>query len=123
MSDFEMKLMDIDSEHLGIPDTAYKAIVQIPSAEFQRICRDLSVLGETCVISATKGGVKFSVSGDEGVGNICLRESKDVDGDGDVSLSIDIEEPIELSFALRYLTFFTKASRPSSNLIKCLYEP
>ncbi len=47
ISDFEMKLMDIDSEHLGIPDTDYNAQVKMPSAEFQRICRDLSTLGDT----------------------------------------------------------------------------
>merc|ERR1712137_122497 len=39
ISDFEMKLMDIDSEHLGIPDTDYQAVVKMSSAEFQRICR------------------------------------------------------------------------------------
>ena len=26
IADFEMKLMDIDSEHLGIPDSEYQAI-------------------------------------------------------------------------------------------------
>ena len=29
ISDFEIKLMDIDSEHLGIPDTEYKASVKM----------------------------------------------------------------------------------------------
>ena len=47
ISDFELKLMDIDSEHLGIPDTEYAATVKMPSAEFQRICRDLSSIGDT----------------------------------------------------------------------------
>lgn len=47
ISDFEMKLMDIDSEHLGIPETAYEAIVRMPSAEFARICKDLSTIGDT----------------------------------------------------------------------------
>merc|ERR1712151_38800 len=69
------KLMDIDSEHLGIPDTEYKAVISMPAGEFQRICRDLSVLGDTCVISASKEGIKFSVSGDLGTGNITLRET------------------------------------------------
>ncbi len=45
--EFELKLMDIDSEHLGIPDTAYDAVVTLPSAEFQRICRDISVMSES----------------------------------------------------------------------------
>ncbi len=47
MSEFEIKLMDIDSEHLGIPDTEYDATVKMSSSEFQRICRDLSILGES----------------------------------------------------------------------------
>ncbi|RYQ95462.1 hypothetical protein Ahy_B08g090763 [Arachis hypogaea] len=38
ISDFEMKLMDIDSEHLGIPEAEYHAIVRMPSTEFARIC-------------------------------------------------------------------------------------
>ena len=47
ISDFEMKLMDIDSEHLGIPETEYQAIVRMPSSEFARICKDLSSIGDT----------------------------------------------------------------------------
>jgi hypothetical protein len=42
-----MKLMDIDSEHLGIPEAEYHAIVKMPSAEFARICKDLASIGDT----------------------------------------------------------------------------
>lgn len=48
ISDFEFKLMDIESEHLGIPDTEYKCNVRLPAAEFQRIIRDIGVFGDTC---------------------------------------------------------------------------
>lgn len=47
ISEFELKLMDIDAEHLGIPKTEYSATIKMPAAEFQRICRDLSVIGDT----------------------------------------------------------------------------
>lgn len=47
IADFEMKLMDIDSEHLGIPEAEYHAIVRMPSAEFARICKDLASIGDT----------------------------------------------------------------------------
>lgn len=47
IADFEMKLMDIQSEHLGIPEAEYQAIVKMPSQEFARICRDLSTIGDT----------------------------------------------------------------------------
>ncbi len=46
-SEYDIKLMDIDQEHLGIPDTEYAATVSLPSAEFQRICRDLNQLSES----------------------------------------------------------------------------
>jgi hypothetical protein len=42
-----MKLMDIDSVHLGIPEAEYHAIVRMPSSEFARICKDLSGIGDT----------------------------------------------------------------------------
>ena len=47
VSEFELKLMDIDSEHLGIPDTDYCATVTMPASEYARICRDLSSIGDT----------------------------------------------------------------------------
>ena len=47
LSEYDIKLMDIDQEHLGIPDTEYAATVEMPSSEFQRICRDLNALSES----------------------------------------------------------------------------
>lgn len=46
-SEYQMKLMDIDSEHLGIPDTDHQAVIKLPSGEFQRICRDLATMGDS----------------------------------------------------------------------------
>ena len=52
LQEYEIKLMDIDQEHLGIPETDYAATVSMSATEFQRICRDLSALSEsgTCWI-------------------------------------------------------------------------
>lgn len=108
IADFELKLMDIDSEPLGIPDTEYQCVIRMPSGEFQRIIRDLQVLGDTCVISCTKEGVRFQVSGDLGLGNVLLRTTSGEKKEEEVD--IQMEEPVELTFALRYLNFFTKAT-------------
>ena len=110
----ELKLMEIDAEQLGIPDTPYKCNIKMPSDEFQRIIRDLQVIGDTCTISCTKEGVRFSVSGAIGTGNILIR-SKASDKD-DEQVVIDMEEPVELNFALRYLNFFTKATALSASV-------
>ena len=58
-----MKLMNLDAEHLGIPETDYAAVIKMPSAEFQRVIRDLSQFGDSLMISVTKEGVKFSAAG------------------------------------------------------------
>merc|ERR1711907_554836 len=115
-----LKLMDIDSEHLGIPDTDYKAQIKMPSAEFQRICRDLTVLGDTVTIAVTKEGVKFSVQGELGNGNMTLRPNNSVDAKEEEGVSIEMEEPVSLNFALRYLNFFAKASPLSPTVILSL---
>jgi proliferating cell nuclear antigen len=105
----ELKLMEIDQEQLGIPDTQYKCTIKMPSMEFQRIVRDLQVLGDTCIISCSKEGVKFSVSGDMGTGNVLIKANPEAEKE-DEQVIIDMEEPVELTFALRYLNFFTKAT-------------
>jgi proliferating cell nuclear antigen len=117
ISDFELKLMDIDSEHLGIPDTDYKAQIQMPASDFQRICRDLAILGDTVTIAVGKSGVKFSVTGELGSGNMTLKENTSVDTKEEDRVTIEMEEPVALNFALRYLNFFTKATPLSGSVI------
>lgn len=47
LSEYDLKLMDIDQDHLGIPDTDYDATITMPSTEFKRICTDLMALSES----------------------------------------------------------------------------
>jgi len=108
IADFELKLMDIDAEPLGIPDTEYKCTIRMPSGEFQKIIRDMQVLGDTCIISCTKEGVRFTVNGDLGTGNVLIRSNASEKEEDQVL--VEMEEPVELTFALRYLNFFTKAT-------------
>jgi len=109
VADYEMKLMNLDQEHLGIPETDYAAVIKMPSSEFQRVIKDLSQFGESVVISCTKEGVKFSATGDIGTGNIKLAQTASVDKE-DEAITIDMQEPVSLTFACRYLNMFTKAS-------------
>jgi len=109
VSEYELKLMDVDGEHLGIPDTNYPCVIKMPSGELQRICRDLAAIGESVRISCTKEGVKFTTSGDLGTGNIVLRQGANVDTEKE-SVVIEMQDSVELTFALRYLTLFSKAA-------------
>merc|ERR1712142_435940 len=112
VSDYEMKLMNLDQEHLGIPETDYSCVIKMPSGEFARVCRDLSQFGESIVIACTKEGVKFSAAGDIGTANIKLAQTSSVDKEEE-AVVVDMQEPVTLTFACRYLNMFTKASPPS----------
>ncbi|XP_073981534.1 proliferating cell nuclear antigen [Rhodnius prolixus] len=109
VSDYDMKLINLDQEHLGIPETDYSCIIKMPSGEFARICRDLSQFGESVVISCTKEGVKFSAAGDVGAANIKLAQTANVDKEEE-AVTIEMQEPVTLTFACRYLNSFTKAT-------------
>ncbi|XP_037069576.1 proliferating cell nuclear antigen-like [Pollicipes pollicipes] len=120
-SDYEMKLMNLDQEHLQIPETEYACVVKMPAGEFARICRDLSQFGDSIVISCSKQGVKFSASGDIGSANVKLAQSSNVDKEEE-AVTIEMQEPVSFTYACRYLNFFTKAT-PLSTQVKLSMSP
>ncbi|ELK34489.1 Proliferating cell nuclear antigen [Myotis davidii] len=109
VSDYEMKLMDLDVEQLGIPEQEYSCVVKMSSGEFAHICRDLSHIGDAVVISCGKDGIKFSASGELGNGNIKLSQTSNVDKEEE-AVAIEMNEVVQLTFVLRYLNFFTKTT-------------
>ena len=115
VSDYEMKLMNLDQEHLGIPETDYSCVVRMPSMEFARICRDLAQFSESMLICCTKEGVKFSASGDVGSANVKLAQTSSVDKEEEAVI-IEMQEPVTLTFACRYLNAFTKATPLSAQV-------
>ncbi|KAK4897812.1 proliferating cell nuclear antigen [Elasticomyces elasticus] len=119
ISEYDIKLMDIDQEHLGIPDTEYAATISMPSSEFQRICRDLTALSESVAIECTKEGVKFACNGDIGSGAVTLRSHTDVEKP-EKNIEINLSEPVALTFSLKYLVNFCKASGLSDSVKLCL---
>ncbi|KAF8563799.1 hypothetical protein P879_09999 [Paragonimus westermani] len=121
VSDFEIKLMDLDVDHLGIPDTDYKCVIKMPSSELQRICRDLSQIGDSVVISVAKDGVSFSSTGDLGTGNIKLSQSANADKPEE-AVSIEMNEAVSMTYSLHYFNIFTKATPLSSQVVLSLTE-
>ena len=63
----------------------------------------------------TKDGVKFSTTGDIGSANITCRQNTSAEKAEDQTV-IELTEPVTLTFALRYLNFFTKATPLSESV-------
>ncbi|PWN94757.1 putative proliferating cell nuclear antigen [Tilletiopsis washingtonensis] len=139
VAEYDMKLMDIDSEHLGIPDTSYDAVVKMSSSEYARICRDLSVVGESVKIDVSKDGVGFSSEGEVGAAKLTLKQgagsavhANDDDEEEEdeeskpkgkkrkagaasgaeesVPVEIQLQQSVSLTFSLKYLSLFAKAA-------------
>ncbi|KAI0810772.1 proliferating cell nuclear antigen, N-terminal domain-containing protein [Irpex lacteus] len=85
LAEYELKLMDIDSDTLGIPETEYDARVTMPSSEFGRIVRDLSMLGESVRIEVSKEGVRFASEGEAANGSVLLK-STEAPGGGSIKV-------------------------------------
>eukprot|EP00955_Chlamydomonas_euryale_P091087 364595-Chlamydomonas_euryale.AAC.12 len=115
ISDVDLKLMSIETDHLGIPHQESSASASMPAAEYQRIARDLASIGDVVQIAATKEGIKFTTSGDVGTANVTLRQTTSADKEED-NVTIDLQEPVALTFALRYLNNFAKATPLSSQV-------
>lgn len=90
IAEYDMKLMDIDAEQLGIPDTDYDARITLPAAEFTRIVKDLSLLGESVRIEVNKEGIRFVSDGEAANGSVLLKPT-----DGKVKIGDDNEEEEE----------------------------
>ena len=73
----------------------------MPSVEFARICKDLANIGESVQITVTKAGVTFSAKGDIGNAKINLTQGANVDKEEE-SIIIDMQEAVNLTFALRF---------------------
>lgn len=108
-SEYELKLINLDNEYLGIPEQEYTVDIEMPSSKFQRICRDLNQIGDNVTISCVKDSVRFHISGDLGTGSVNLVQNTDADKPEE-GVSIKMLEPICLAFSLKYLIQFSKAA-------------
>lgn len=107
-TEFTLNLISLDVEHLAIPETEYSSIVAISSGEFNKLCKELYSLSETITISTQADFVTFSVESEAGSGSIKLGQNET--GSKDEQTHLDIREPVNQQFAIRYLNMFNKAA-------------
>ena len=79
----------------------------------------IMLIGFLVSIEATKDGVKFSCNGDIGNGAVTLRSHTNVEKP-ELNVDISLTEPVALTFSLKYLVNFCKASGLSGTVKLCL---
>lgn len=115
ISEFSLKLMDIDSDVLTIDDMDNDCSITMPSADFSKIARDFKTMSESLQIIVTKESVKFKAEGQIGSGSVIFKPHTDLDNP-DESIKIDMNQPVNLTFGAKYLNDIVKASTLSSTI-------
>ena len=103
----KFKLMDLNKSNIKIPPSTFSSVLNIPSAMFQKICRDFSVLSETIDIKSKGNKLIFACDGPIGHVEEEITENSN-------SLNIkeqeSDEEIIQGVFSIKHLVSFTKCS-------------
>jgi proliferating cell nuclear antigen len=112
--EYNLRLLDIEAETLGIPDGNEKCSVTMPSATLAKICRDFGGFGDSIKVSSSRDGLEFEQKADIGAGKIMIKP-RDAEKEED-RVEIKCVEPTVADYSTRYLNFFTKATPLSSRV-------
>ena len=93
--------------------------------DFQKLCKELHQLSETVQIEASIQSIKFNVEGEVGSGSVQIMTSGEDAARAASQQKKDgtTFEKVNLSFALRYLNMFNKASTLCNNVKLMLGHP
>ena len=92
---FELPLIDIESDLLGIPDFSSNIIIKMPSSDFASIVNNMQIFGDTLQFQCEENKMKIVANSSE-TGNMAV----DIDKDVIQSYSLEDDEPLHVSFAL-----------------------
>jgi len=101
---FDLKLLDIDEDHIEVPDIPVASVTILPSVDFQRICRDMNNLSSELEIKRKENSLMISCAGDFANQETVIDCAESVNG---VYSGV---------YSLKYLNIFTKATGMCSNV-------
>lgn len=111
-AEFNLNLLNLDTQALGIPDTEYPTYIKMSSAEFVNLCKDFTALSDNVKIQVSEGVANFSINGKSGTGKITLKNNNAVKEESQIT--IVSQEDVCCSYGLQYLNSFAKASSLSN---------
>ena len=103
----KLRLIEPDPEELQYPDVTFSSIINLPSADFQKIIRDLSCISEKLEIKSVGNELIFKCSGQFASAEIHRAES---DGAMSFTLKQDSSKIIQGEFSLKNLGYFIKCT-------------
>jgi len=109
----KLRLIEPEPEELEYPDVKFSSIINLPSADFQKIIRDLSCISDKLEIKSVGNELIFKCSGQFASAEIHRMES---DGSMGFSLKPDSSKIIQGEFSLKNLGYFIKCTNLCSQI-------
>jgi|TARA_B110000967_G_scaffold209934_1_gene268720 proliferating cell nuclear antigen len=100
---FQLKLLDINENRIEVPSQEMTTVTTMQSAEFQRLCRDMSNIGSTIEIKREKNLLTLKCMGDFANQETCIE-------------CVEESPYIAGSYSLKYMNTFTKATSMCSTV-------
>ena len=109
----KLRLIEPDIEELVVPDVEYSAVINLPTADFQKIIRDLNGISDRIEIKSVGNDLIFSCEGNFASSKIYRSES---DGYMEFVQKPDAATIIQGEFSLKSLSHFIKCTPLCSHL-------
>jgi len=103
----KLKLIEPEQDELEVPDVKFSSIINLPSADFQKIIRDLSAISEKLEIKSVGNELIFKCQGQFASAEIHRAEA---DESMKFILKQDSSKVIQGEFSLKNLGYFIKCT-------------
>ena len=109
---YKLNLLDRDEPDIQLPETEFSAHITMPSTDFQKICRDMTLLGaKTIDIKNVGTSLTFGCKG-----HFASRTTIMGDSENEFSIQKRSDEIVTGNFSLPHLVLFTKCTNLCNNL-------
>ena len=109
----KLKLIEPEQDELEVPDVKFSSIINLPSADFQKIIRDLSCISDKLEIKSVGNELIFKCQGQFASAEIHRAES---DGSMGFIVKQDSSKIIQGEFSLKNLGYFIKCTNLCSQI-------
>jgi len=105
---FKLNLLDLDEEEIEVPPAKFSSVINIPSNDFQKICRDMSNLSHLMEIKSVNNQLIYTCHGD-------FAQQETIMGENTSHGITYVEKQkqyqvIQGVFSLKHLVLFTKCT-------------
>jgi len=108
----KLRLIEPDSEELEIPNVKFASILNLPSTDFQKIIRDMSIISDKLEIKSVGSELIFRCEGQFAKAEIRRTES----GGNMEFIQKDSSKIIQGEFSLKNLSYFIKCTNLCSQI-------